>query len=155
MPEDCIGVHVRLPNLGCSGCAHADWVQHHADLGVAGIHMYATAAEHALPTAHGGGLMQQHGIHHWARGLEHHRLLHWKLVRGGASRGDEPIQHMQQLVHDDCGFRWRHAYTYLAFLDDIEFLHFPGQAPHQACSALLCSHAAAPHLIRLRHACEG
>ena len=123
-------------------------MQHHADLGLAGIHMYyATAADHTLPTAHGRGITPHHGVVGQAPGIEHHRLLHWKLVRGVPfTPGDPYARRSRRLARDDCAFRWRHAYAFIVFLERSEFLHFPGQAPPPGTPALLCCSHAGPHL---------
>ena len=57
--------------------AHADWVQHYADMEVGGIHMYAVAGDFIL-SPQGGGYMHRPGSYR-ALSVDHHRLLRWKV----------------------------------------------------------------------------
>jgi hypothetical protein len=113
----------------------ADWVHYHADLGVAGMHLYAAMADFIL-SPRGGGYPHVPGSYR-PLAIENHRLLHWKLFHPSPW---SLHYYGQWLMHNDCAFRWRHAYAYIAFLDLDQFLHFPGQRPHQerALAVPLC-----------------
>ena len=55
----------------------ADWVQHYADMGVEGIHLYAAVADFIL-SPQGGGYMQMPGSYR-ELSIDSHRLLKWKV----------------------------------------------------------------------------
>ncbi|EIE19825.1 hypothetical protein COCSUDRAFT_48697 [Coccomyxa subellipsoidea C-169] len=96
-----------------------DWLQYYADLGVDGIHMYATVAEFIL---HRDDYMHMPGSRRSVQFQSHH-LITWRAFH--PSRWSQHY-YGQWLIFNDCVFRTRNIFEFVMFHDRDEFVHIVG-----------------------------